>query len=100
MSECELAKDVLNEIDERIKLIEDRELTRTERWKRRYLSGRWFSGYVIGGNVTLGQVTVGKSFWAWFTANVPSVAIPINKTFSAISAVFVGAWDFTVSLLT
>ena len=88
-----VAEKLLNEIDLKVESIEDKELTRWSRFKRRYFSGRFGAGYFIGGNVTLVQIAAGKKFLTWFALKFPTTTGLAAKLWSAVSSFFVGMYQ-------
>lgn len=88
----EVVTKVLEDLDLKVKRIEDKELSRWSRFKRRYFSGRPGFMYVVGGNVTLLQVAVGNKIIAWFVVKFPWISGILVKAWSALVSVTIGAY--------
>lgn len=95
MSRQDVAEQILEDMDSKVESIEDKELSRFARLKRRYWSGKFGLGYIIGGNVTLVQVIAGKKLIAWFVVKFPLVTSFFAKAWSGITAAISGALHFS-----
>ena len=90
MGNEEIARELLEEIDQRVENIEDHQLSMWGRFKRRYFNGKFGAGYFIGGNVTLLQVMLGKKFLAWLALKAPWLVTGATKLWGGITSTALG----------
>lgn len=90
------AVELLGDIDEKVKDIEDTKLGRWARFKRRYLNWKGVAIWTASGNFTLGQVFVGKKVIAWFVTTCPKTAAFFVKVWLVIVAATTAVKDVVV----
>jgi hypothetical protein len=95
-TDTQVAQELLGEIDEKVKLIEDTKLGWWSRFKRRYFNWKGIIVWNVSGNFTLLQVFGFKKFAAWFVIKFPTAASLLGKIWAGVTAFFVGAYEVLV----
>jgi hypothetical protein len=92
----QVAAELLDEIDSKVKTIEDTKLSWWSRFKRRYWNWRSVIVWNVSGNFTLFQIFAGKKIWAWFTATFPPIASFLGKVWGGICSAAIAVYEVVV----